>query len=513
MSKKSAGIGLGIGLALLGGGFIYFGNGFNLKSPASSDVKLLTSKKKEADWTTSASMPAKPSPRSRTNTPPIESVTKTPSIDVPTSNSELPPNISSEIVSLILLMQARYASGDFDGSLSVAEKILAEAKDEKKIVEYVQAQLPAILVSAGWTHIQFSRYQQAIELFKRSRTLTPTIQATKGLALSYYKLNQNGEALEETENYLKSDPSDESMLVILSDLFESQNKFEEALLALERAEQKIIEKKSLPNLNPQLQEELKKNFTIVSKQKRNMTAKLQLAKNQRSEQGGIFKLTYSEIEHDILAGWTLNFLQEALDDLTQTYGFKIPKEPIEVILYEQKDFLQANEDSPQWADGLFNGRIRVPIYPSVSEQHQLSRLRKVLSHELVHALFSHMTNQRSLPPWFDEGMAQRFSCFPAGCKPVVFQLSRGSFLPPEDFEKPFLSAKSLKAQRLYQQSLYLVLTLEYLGGPEILRSIIESIKTDSNLHSESLLKPFGSGFLTLHEKASELWKSGHTFPP
>ena len=423
-----------------------------------------------------------------------------------TPPTELPSHLDPQAVESILLMQAKYATGDFDGALTIAEMILTQFARDRKMTAYVESQLPAILVSAGWSHIRFGRCEKAIDLLTRSRQWTSMAEATKGLALCYYKLRRILPALDETESYLNIDPSDEAMLVIVSDLYESQSRFQEALDALKKAEQTLLNKVSTTPISSEERTEVESNLATVRQQKRNMSGRSRIAINQRSEHSGLFKLSYSEVEHDLLAGWVLNTLQDTLDALTGSYGFRPPEDAIEVILYEQKDFQQAHQDAPHWVDGLFNGRIRVPIKSGLSELAQKKHLQKVLSHELVHALFAGATGHRNLPPWFDEGMAQRVSCLPVSCKPFAFQANPGSFLASDEFQKSFLNANSLKAQRLYQQSLYLVMTLEFIGGPETLRLIIEHIKADSKLDSDSLLKPVGLTFNELREKAAELWK-------
>jgi tetratricopeptide (TPR) repeat protein len=439
----------------------------------------------------------------------LDSALKSRPIQVETPALELPPSVRRDTIDRILLMQAKFATGDFDGALAIAEKLWNESRAEgdPKVAAYVEAQLPAILVSSAWSQIRFGRYELAIERLLESRKFKSLNEATKGLALSFYKLHRVQEALDEAENYLQSDPTDEVILLIVSDLYESQNRFQESLEVLQRAEQKIKGQLAQAYQPTQDQKELVENLRVIQTQKKKIGERLQISKSQRQEQNGIFKLSYSEIEHDSLAGWVLDALQESLDELTQFYSFKMPSQAIEVILYEQKEFHRALGDAPHWVDGLFDGRIRVPIKTSQGEDSQKSQLRTILNHELVHALFANASGQRALPPWFDEGMAQRFSCFPPGCRPFIFQANPGVFLQTDEFQKSFLKTDTLKAQRLYQQSLYLILTAESIGGPDTLRTIIENIKSTGDLSSDTLVKPLGLSFAALRDKAAERWKN------
>jgi tetratricopeptide (TPR) repeat protein len=446
-----------------------------------------------SDAKTSTSLiSSEPKPRSE-----ITPDFKAPPLSPKETSGELPQSIDQEMLNLVLLMQAKYATGDFDGSLRYAEQILGKAGLSQEVRTYIENQLPAILVSCGWSHLRFGRYDQAIELFQRSRRIKGLSEATKGLAVAYFKLRRVNEAIQETEAYLKIDPSDVALLAVLSDLYESQNRYDEAVQTLGKAEQQI---------QKQTGGDPEQNLSLIQKQKRNMKQRADIAKTQRSESGGSFKLSYSEIEHDQLAGWVLVTLEEALDDFTSQFGLKPPKESIEVILYSRQAYQAANEESPTWADGLFDGRIRVPISQNLTELEQQRRLRGILRHELVHALMAVATDRRSLPPWFDEGLAQRLSCPNTTCRPVEFQLNHGAFLKPIDLIAPFVKIKDpLRANRAYQQSLYLVLTLENLSGDDSLRSVIEQIRGDTPLDSDTLLKPIGMTFEQLVRRAEKLW--------
>ncbi|MGH7256066.1 MAG: hypothetical protein ACREI3_09845, partial [Nitrospirales bacterium] len=85
-------------------------------------------------------------------------------------------------------------------------------------------------------------------------------------------------------------------------------------------------------------------------------------------------------------------------------GLKTGGEPIRVILATASSPLASRV--PSWAAGYAAGRHsvvvlfpdRVPTYPADS-------LESVLTHELVHVLITRTAGGRSVPRWFDEGLA------------------------------------------------------------------------------------------------------------
>ena len=83
------------------------------------------------------------------------------------------------------------------------------------------------------------------------------------------------------------------------------------------------------------------------------------------------------------------------------YGY--PPEVITVVLYTREQFRDVTQ-SPDWAGGAFDGRIRVPVQGALQDVAQFER---VLTHELTHAFVRSIT-AGSAPQWLDEGLAMYF---------------------------------------------------------------------------------------------------------
>jgi hypothetical protein len=168
--------------------------------------------------------------------------------------------------------------------------------------------------------------------------------------------------------------------------------------------------------------------------------------------------------------------------------------------------------SPTWAEGLFDGRIRIPVPPRALKQGYDgdAQMAIVLRHELVHALFATLTGGRSLPPWFDEGMAQRLSCPKEGCPPFTFPPTPGDFLAESHFLTPFTSFNTAMAGRAYQQGLYLILNMEELRGDSALREIVSRISQGSDISSDGLLRSVGLTTGELYKTASYRWSKRWT---
>jgi hypothetical protein len=98
-----------------------------------------------------------------------------------------------------------------------------------------------------------------------------------------------------------------------------------------------------------------------------------------------------------LEGILLSTLERAYADLVQDFGSG-PVEKIVVVVYAERDF-QASTLAPAWADGVFDGRVRVPARGVTPE------LFSVLKHEMTHS-FVHFRAKGRAPTWLQEGLAQ-----------------------------------------------------------------------------------------------------------
>lgn len=96
----------------------------------------------------------------------------------------------------------------------------------------------------------------------------------------------------------------------------------------------------------------------------------------------------------------LSALEQAYADLVQDFGSG-PAEKVVVVVYAERDF-QASAQAPAWADGLFDGRVRVPARGITGVTPQLL---SVLKHEMTHS-FVHFRAKGRAPTWLQEGLAQ-----------------------------------------------------------------------------------------------------------
>lgn len=147
--------------------------------------------------------------------------------------------------------------------------------------------------------------------------------------------------------------------------------------------------------------------------------------------------------------------QKAVEVLEAAYWrigsalYMYPAEPITVVLYTREQFRDVTQ-SPDWAGGAYDGRIRVPVQGAMENPREFAR---VLTHEFTHALVRSLA-PRGVPQWLNEGLAIYFEgSHPtppieqgSARKPALAQLE-GSFAPMDGSAATLAYAQSAAAVR------------------------------------------------------------------
>jgi tetratricopeptide (TPR) repeat protein len=409
---------------------------------------------------------------------------------LPATVSEPPASTLSEAdQAAIQAVHARFATGDFVTALRLADEYMESDKLSDAFHAWALDQLPALLTSAGWAALRLGECEDATTYLRRAESLRRTLETAKGLAVCYYKQKNLGAAREQFSYYLERQANDAEMQFLYADVLESEGRYEDAVKLLE----------TITTQDGALSE------STVRERLASMRARAKESGFQQTETSRNFRLAYRAGDHEDLVTFVLQTLEDALDEYVEAYGFRPPPAPIEVALYPTENFKNIVVGGPEWAEGLFDGRLRIPVRPEQLDGQALGSLPIVLRHELVHALFALMTDNRSLPSWFDEGVAQRLACAASGCGTFVFPPTPGVFLAITAFSTPYTSFDAVKAGRAYKQSLYLIYALERQFGEDALRRTIGAITASSSISSDGVLEPLGLTFRDAHRNAAELW--------
>jgi hypothetical protein len=144
---------------------------------------------------------------------------------------------------------------------------------------------------------------------------------------------------------------------------------------------------------------------------------------------------------------------EALTEAYAEYGKRLgfhPDDPVTVVLQMATAF-QQDARTPEWAEGVNDGTIRVPV---LGLDRPSPRLIQVLRHELAHSFIAARTGG-NCPTWLQEGVSQWLEGGdPARDDPAVARATReGRLMPLLTLEAPFQSLPPFELQLAYSESL------------------------------------------------------------
>jgi peptidase MA superfamily protein/tetratricopeptide repeat protein len=143
-----------------------------------------------------------------------------------------------------------------------------------------------------------------------------------------------------------------------------------------------------------------------------------------------------------------------------------PPNVLTVVLYSKEQFRDVTQ-SPSWAGGMYDGRIRVPIAGKVDEKD----LRRVLTHEFTHAVI-HSLAPRGVPQWLNEGLAVVME--KSGGSPAT--LASDAAVPPlSRLEGSFEKLSPDDARVAYAASAAATQALLDRGGPMVIYNLLTNL--------------------------------------
>lgn len=182
-------------------------------------------------------------------------------------------------------------------------------------------------------------------------------------------------------------------------------------------------------------------------------AKLELetsvAKNSNTFTSIHFNLTCHESFSEDWAESLLSLLEDAYSEVGDRLGF-YPGQRSQVLVMQTDDFRRVH-DLPDWAGGLYDGKIRLPV-PGANTRP--SSLKGAVMHEYAHHVI-YLRSSGKCPIWLNEGLAQIFENDPENLSRFCNPRSQPKAVYTLDELDHFFknSPDRQQASALYQQSL------------------------------------------------------------
>lgn len=317
------------------------------------------------------------------------------------------------------------------------------------------------LVEAGRVALEERRFADALASFTAASKLAPSdASIVLGIGVSALMLGQDAEAERQLERALNLEPRLTDASVILGELQYRRGHISQAIATYEAAlthapkEQRLSEK--------------------IDAWTREARAESRFAETR----GAHFRVLFEGPVDQALARRAVELLEGAYRRVGESLAF-YPGRTIDVVLYTAQQFRDVTRTS-EWAGGLFDGRIRVPVRGALD---RLDELERVLTHEYVHALIAGVSG-RDLPAWVNEGLAVvSESGGLADAQRVVASAVKRPAL--RELHDGFGDLPLTQAGLAYAESAVAVRTLLDLRGPSALVTLLRDVGAGA---------PFASAF-------------------
>ena len=240
------------------------------------------------------------------------------------------------------------------------------------------------LSNQGLWELAARQLQDALELDQENASFRKNLaNVYLNQAKEAYEGHGTNEALAAIERALKFDPNLAYAYALLGEIEYGRQHLKEAKAAW----QKSVE---LDPKQPQLAERLSQ-----------VTEELPVESKFERVSQAYFDIRYQE-ELERPMGFDIrDTLLEARREVGADFAYW-PKHKIVVLMYGADEFRKLRQETPEWAAGQFDGKIRVPVPSTKMDQ---GAVQQILFHEYTHALIEDL-GQGRCPIWLNEGMAE-----------------------------------------------------------------------------------------------------------
>jgi hypothetical protein len=268
-------------------------------------------------------------------------------------------------------------AGEFARAVDELEDALRYAPDDPVVLRNLQT----VLLNWGIADLIADRLDDAIAHLEEAAQLGERVEVLQALGVAHTRRGNYAAATAALERVLEIVPSDGTALVALAEAYAHLDRRPEALDLLYRAREAGVHGPDLDQRAQLLSREIDAEWDFVHLQDSHF--RVSLADDEESD--------------------AVEPILDALDDAYHVVGAKFahyPSSRTPVVLYTQQDF-HAITQTPDWAGGAYDGRIKIPVRGLTAGDPQLAR---VVRHEYAHSVIATVAGPRC-PIWLNEGLA------------------------------------------------------------------------------------------------------------
>lgn len=310
----------------------------------------------------------------------------------------------------------------------------------------------ASLTENGWKLIKGGAYHKAEQIFAEASALAPADAAPLiGLGVSRHLLVRDGQAEAAFRKALAFDPGSAQAHKFLGDIHDQRGESEAALEHYEAA--------------------VRRDPTDGGIQGR-----VQAARRAAEAEAGLDRLFSAHFVvkfHRSADRAVANAVADRLEAIAAAAGTQwsyVPASRVVVVLYPSRQF--AHAEGPEWAQGLFDGRIHLP-----AERVSGTDADAVLRHEYTHAIVHRLSGGQA-PAWLNEGLAlymERGEEVAGAWEREARRIRAGERPPLAALHRGFLELAPADASLAYAESYGATRALIKRHGLAPVRRLLESL--------------------------------------
>jgi tetratricopeptide (TPR) repeat protein len=333
----------------------------------------------------------------------------------------------------------------------------------------------ASLADAGWRLIKGGDYSRAAETFTDASALAPADASLLiGLGVSQHLMVKDDEAAATFQKALALDPAATQAHKFLGDIADQRGETETALRHYEIAARQDPNDAGI------------KGRVLAARR----------AAAAEAELDRLFSAHFVVKFHRSTDRAAANIVADRLETVYRTIGKQLSYFPVSrvvVVLYPREQFQRATA-SPEWAQGLFDGRIHLAMEPVAGDR---VAAEATLRHEYTHVVVHRLSGGQA-PAWLNEGLALYMERGPdavGSWEREMRSIQAGERPPLAALHRSFLELPPNDASLAYAESYAATRALVARHGLAPVRRLLESL---------ALVPDFAEAFeSTFHERYSD----------
>ncbi len=299
------------------------------------------------------------------------------------------------------------------------------------IAAAASVQTAADLNAQGVALYNAGQWEEAVQTFERAYSLVPDNNVVRRNLCNAHQAAANGlareadfaAAVKHLELATGIDPENESPLIQLGSYYLRLDYVAEAIARLEEAIELAPRSVAAHDLlgdayyddNDVPSAQVQWKWVLEAQPNRpGLREKIEKASREETVEASFrpsgsrhFQLTHSpEIAARSLRNVT-KFLERAYLDVGRNLGGVYPPTPIQVIVYNAKEFTDATQVG-EHVGALYDGKIRIPLFDAAGNALADEDLKQRLYHEFTHVVVRFLAGNR-VPWWLNEGLAETYS--------------------------------------------------------------------------------------------------------